>query len=101
MLLISNQVEREEDEHIHYGNFKAFSNYILNTSRVLASFEVQAKIFSIVHLSASLKRRVSHSTSPFFHLRISIAMHVTYWPQTSTTNPVNFYRVRNSIILLL
>ena len=41
MLLISNQVEREEDEHIHYGNFKAFSNYILNTSRVLASFEVQ------------------------------------------------------------
>ena len=41
MLLISNQVEREEDEHIHYGNFKAFLNYILNTSRVLASFEVQ------------------------------------------------------------
>lgn len=41
MLLISNQVEREEDEHIHSGNFKAFSNYILNTSRVLASFEVQ------------------------------------------------------------
>lgn len=41
MLLISNQVEREEDEHIYYGNFRAFSNYILNTSRVLASFEVQ------------------------------------------------------------
>ena len=32
MLLISKQVEREEDEHIHFGNFKAFSNYILNTS---------------------------------------------------------------------
>lgn len=37
----SDQVEREEDEHIHYGNFKAFSHYILNTTRVLASFEVQ------------------------------------------------------------
>lgn len=98
MLLISNQVEREEDEHIHYGNFKAFSNYILNTARVWLLLKF--KIFSIVHLSASLKRRVSHSTSPFCHLRISIAMHVTYWPQTSTTIPVNFYRVRNSIILL-
>ena len=101
MLLISNQVEREEDEHIHYGNFKAFSNYILNTSRVLASFEVQDFFDCAFKCIGKLKRRVSHSTSPFCHLRISIAMHVTYWPQTSTTIPVNFYRVRNSIILLL
>lgn len=108
MLLISNQVEREEDEHIHYGNFKAFSNYILNTSRVLASFEVQDFFdcaFKCIAKAACFSFNIAILPSANFY---SYACHLLAskidWNRctcrTSTTIPVNFYRVRNSIILL-